>query len=102
MPLHLAARCSSSEAVVQALLAAYPEAAMAPDKVRRQRQHRWRVVARRRRARAHAFAAPSSCATRLPPAVRFTPDDPLAPPTTRPPRARAAGFQDAGQESQAQ
>ncbi len=35
MPLHYAARDSSSVAVVQALLAAYPEAAMATDKVRR-------------------------------------------------------------------
>jgi hypothetical protein len=34
-PLHYAAQCSSSVAVVQALLAAYPEAAMARDMVRR-------------------------------------------------------------------
>jgi ankyrin repeat protein len=34
-PLHWAAVCSSSVAVVQALLAAYPEAAMATDNVRR-------------------------------------------------------------------
>jgi hypothetical protein len=35
MPLHYAAACSSSVAVVQALLAAYPEAASATTKVRR-------------------------------------------------------------------
>ena len=34
-PLHLAAQSNTSEAVVQALLAAYPEAAKATDKVRR-------------------------------------------------------------------
>jgi hypothetical protein len=91
-PLHVAAARNSSSvavAVVQALLAAYPEAAKATDKVRRQRQHRWRDGGAR---------APVCCAI----VVRASRPPSASPLTTlslrrcRPPRARAAGRQDAG------
>ena len=72
-PLHLAAESSSSVVAVQALLAAYPEAVEATDKVRRQRHHQWRDGGAGARLLRHR-------PVRRPPVVRFAADDLHAPP----------------------